>query len=360
MDEELLGQGNNMHITSPSSADQATPRLSPAMAEHILKAINDPITVIDRNFKVVWTNDNELHTCKHQWSLPEMKGRHCYEMFEKKQRVFDDCPVAETFRTNRPSTRECFTGLSGEKGTWTESINWPIFNGQGEILYVVQYSRDITARKLAEKALQETEKNLKQSFEGLQSILEETVIALSSTVAMRDPYTGGHQKRVAKLVCAIAQEMNFPAEQIDGLRTAAILHDIGKIQIPADILNKPGALTHHELELIKTHAQTGYDILKRVPFPWPVAKIILQHHERLDGSGYPLGLSGEDILTEAKVICVADVVEGMASHRPYRAAHGLPKALEEVQQYRGVLYDGEIVDACLRVFKNTPFTFEVL
>jgi len=201
------------------------------------------------------------------------------------------------------------------------------------------------------------EKDLKQSLEKSQRLLEQTVNVLASTVEMRDPYTAGHQRQVTKLACAIAEEMNIPKEQTDGIRMAALIHDIGKIYVPAEILSRPGELTETEFGLIKIHSQAGHDVLKPIEFPWPVAEIVLQHHERMNGSGFPQGLSGEEILLEARILGVADVVEAMSSHRPYRPALGINKALEEISQNRGVLYDPQVVDACLTVFSENGFKF---
>jgi len=175
---------------------------------------------------------------------------------------------------------------------------------------------------------------------------------------MRDPYTAGHQRRVADLARSIATEMNLPHDTIEGVRVAAVIHDIGKVSVPAEILSKPGKLTQNEFELIKDHAETGYDILKDVEFPWPIAEMIRQHHERLDGSGYPRGLKGDDTLIEARVIALADVVEAIASHRPFRPAHGIEVALDEIKKNRGTLYDPEAVDACLRLFTERKYTLD--
>jgi PAS domain S-box-containing protein/putative nucleotidyltransferase with HDIG domain len=210
-------------------------------------------------------------------------------------------------------------------------------------------------KELAERVRAEEE--LHHSFERLRRTLEETVIALTSAVEIRDPYTAGHQRRVTRLACAIAEEIDLPEEQIEGLRVAGLIHDIGKINVPAEILSKPGRLTDLEFGLIKMHPQIGHDILKTIEFPWPVAQIVLQHHERMDGSGYPADLSDDDILLEARILSVADVVEAMASHRPYRSALGLDKALEEISGNRGRLYDPQVVDACLQLFTDKAFTF---
>lgn len=194
-------------------------------------------------------------------------------------------------------------------------------------------------------------------IEAQNRLLNATVQALATTVEMRDPYTAGHQRRVAKLAVAIATEMGLPAERIEGLRLAAVVHDIGKIHVPAEILASPRKLTAAEFEIIKTHPTVGYDILKDIRFPTPVAQIVLQHHERLDGSGYPAGLKHEQILLETLFLSVADVVEAMSSHRPYRPGLGIPKALQEISEHKGLLYDSDIVSVCISLFESKQFEF---
>jgi len=191
----------------------------------------------------------------------------------------------------------------------------------------------------------------------LRQSLEQSIQTIAATVEARDPYTAGHQHRVSELATAIAREMNLSKEQIQGIHLASIIHDLGKIHIPAEILSKPGKLNTIEFMLIQTHPQEGYNILKEVKFPWPIADIILQHHEKLDGSGYPQGLKGDKILLEAKIICVADVVEAMSSHRPYRASLGIKPALNEIKRGRGSWYDPSVVDACLKLFEEKRFKF---
>ena len=189
-------------------------------------------------------------------------------------------------------------------------------------------------------------------YENIERLLEETVAALSSAVEKRDPYTAGHQERVMQLSCAIAREMKLSDKQISGLRMAAVIHDIGKLFVPAELLTKPTKLTEVEMNYIKVHPQLGYDVLKGIQFPWPIADIVLQHHERIDGSGYPNGLSGDRILLEAKIIAVADVVEAMATNRPYRPMLGMEKALEEIQSKKGTFFDPAIVDACVNIIRR--------
>lgn len=185
--------------------------------------------------------------------------------------------------------------------------------------------------------------------------LLETITAFAVLVEMRDPYTAGHQRRVAHLAAAIAKEMQMTDQRVEGVRLAGAVHDIGKIQIPTEILSKPGRLTHVEFELIKQHAESGYDILKAINFPWPIAQIVRQHHERLDGSGYPEALTSDQILLEAKILAVADVVESMISHRPYRPGLGLAAAMAEIITHKGKLFDPAVVDACVRLFKELDY-----
>jgi len=202
------------------------------------------------------------------------------------------------------------------------------------------------------------EKEAKTSLEKLMQAFGAIIQVLESTVEIRDPYTAGHQRRVAELARSIAEDMGFSSDRIDGIGIAGIIHDIGKIYVPAEILSKPSKLSSIEFNLIKAHPQMGYDILKAIEFPWPVAKIVLQHHERLNGSGYPHRLTDGNILIEARILGVADVVEAMASHRPYRAALGIDKALTEVTRNRGALYDPIVVDSCLRLFAQGGFKFQ--
>lgn len=206
--------------------------------------------------------------------------------------------------------------------------------------------RTLHVRRERDLALEQNRRQLKQ----LESNLEETVRAIATIVEMRDPYTAGHQARVADLAAAIARQMGLPDDRVHGIHLAGVLHDLGKIQVPAEILSKPGRISEIEHSLIKVHPQAGYDILKGIDFPWPIAQMVQQHHERLDGSGYPQGLKGDAILFEARILSVADVVESMSSHRPYRPGWGVDAALEEITQQRGIHFDPQVVDACLAQF----------
>jgi putative two-component system response regulator len=209
-----------------------------------------------------------------------------------------------------------------------------------------------------EKVVDERTEDVRKAMEMLRKSMEGIIQAMSSTIEMRDPYTAGHQQRVADLAQSVSVEMGLSEERVEGVRMAGLIHDLGKIAVPAEILTKPGRLNDIEFNLIKLHPQAGYNILKDIDFPWPLARIVIEHHERIDGSGYPHGLSGEDLLQESKILAVADVVEAMASHRPYRVALGLEVALEEISKNKGVLYDPTVVDACVKIISNGNFQFK--
>ena len=210
---------------------------------------------------------------------------------------------------------------------------------------------DITKRKQAEEKLRE-------SYQRLKKTIDATLDTMSKIIEAKDPYTSGHQHRVCQLAVPLARELGLSPDKIEGIRIASLIHDIGKIGVPAEILSKTTTLSNIEFSLIKEHSQIGYDILKSIDFSYPIAEIVLQHHERLNGSGYPNNLKGGEILLEAKIMAVADVVEAMSSHRPYRPALGINKALEEISENRGILYDPKVVDVCLKLFKKKGFKFE--
>ena len=227
----------------------------------------------------------------------------------------------------------------------------PVLDGNRQAMAHVLVARDVTDQRRVEEDLRASGAQLEQAFDA-------TVRALAAAGESRDPYTQGHQRRVMDLARAIAVELGIEGDRLRGLCVAAEVHDIGKIRVPIEILSKPGRLTDPEWQLVKQHSEAGYEILKGIAFPWPVADIVRQHHEKLNGSGYPLGLLRDDILPEARVLCVADVVEAMASHRPYRPALGVAAALEEVTLHRGDLFDEDAVDACLRIFADGSFSLE--
>jgi PAS domain S-box-containing protein len=264
---------------------------------------------------------------------------------------FVDRELADSFREHdrkamaagkTTSNEEWITFADDGHRVFLDTIKTPVYDSQGTLIGVLGIGRDITDRMAVER---------------IRKALGATIHAIAVTVEARDPYTAGHQRRVADLARSIATEMNLPIDRVDGIRMAAAIHDLGKISLPAEILSKPTKLTNIELMLIKTHSQSGYDILKDIDFPWPVARIILEHHERMNGSGYPNGLTGNNILLESRILAVADVLESMASHRPYRPALGVDAALEELEKNKGILYDLEVVDVCLRLFREKGYKF---
>jgi len=308
-------------------------------------ATTDSIIVHDLDGKCIYANERAcrfygydeeelLRINLYELNAPEqvdtVKAK-IIELIEKNQLTFESVHVCK----NKPLTPVEISSLIIESG--------------GRRL-IVSAICDISQRKRTEEELRQTSLRLQRAIEG-------AINAVALTTEIRDPYTAGHQHRVAKLACSIGRELGLSNEQIEGVRVAGTLHDIGKIYVPAEILSRPGRLRQNEINLVKDHAQVGYDLLSTIEFPWPVAQIVLQHHERMNGSGYPLGLSGDEILIEAKIMSVADVVEAMASHRPYRPALSIEEALLEISQQRGVLYSPEAVDACIKVFTQRGFKF---
>ncbi len=241
---------------------------------------------------------------------------------------------------------------------WVEVHEAPIVE-DGRVTAIVGSLTDITSRRRAEMesqqslaALKIANVDLRHAYDRLQHVMESTIRTIAKTVEVRDPYTAGHHRRVSELSVRIAQELGLEDETVKAIELAAVIHDLGKIQVPAEILSKPGKLTEIEFGLVKTHPTVGYQLLKDIEFPWPLAEIIYMHHERMDGSGYPRGLSGNDIPIESRIISVADTVEAMSSHRPYRASLGIERALEQIKADSGMYYDPSVVDACLHIFED--------
>jgi PAS domain S-box-containing protein len=256
-----------------------------------------------------------------------------------------------------PEERAKIRKIIEEKGA-VRNYETTFYKKDGSIFWIsitIYAIRDEKGRILYHQGMTEDVSERKESVERIRRALKATVQAIVVTVEARDPYTAGHQRRVSDLARAIATEMNLPTDKIDGIRTAAVIHDLGKISVPVEILTKPTKLTDLEFGIIKTHAQSGYDILKDLEFPWPIARMILEHHERMNGSGYPNRLLAEETLIESRILAVADVVESMASHRPYRASLGIDAALKEIEKNRGTLFDENVVDACLRIFRENRY-----
>jgi len=324
------------------------PRSEDWRYEFIANSNRDLMTLIDRDHRYVAVNDAYCQAISRQredvvgQSVAEIWGEQAYReaILANLDRAFagDVVRYESWFDTPRDG-RGCF-----------EVAYYPYAGDGGAISHVAVVSRDVTRIK-------QTEQTASRAAQRFRSLLDETAQALTQALEMRDPYTGGHQRRVTQLAAAIGRELGLPSDRIDGMRLAAQLHDIGKIRIPAEILSKPTQLTDSEFALIRTHVEVGYQILAPIDFPWPVADIVRQHHERLDGSGYPHGLSEQELLLESRILSVADVMEAMASDRPYRPTRGTHKALGELTQYKGVLYDRKVVAACVRLFTKKGFHF---
>jgi len=234
---------------------------------------------------------------------------------------------------------------------WLISDKIPYINKEGKVTGVIGLAKDITDWKKSEEELQ-------QSYQVLKKTMDGAIDTMSRIIEAKDPYTSGHQRRVCQLAVSLGRELGLPEDKIEGVRIASLIHDIGKIGIPSEILSKPTKLTDIEFSLIKEHSKIGYNILKFIDNSYPVAQIVLQHHERINGSGYSDHLKSDEILLEAKILGVADVVEAMSSHRPYRPALGIDAALEEISRNKGILYDPEVVEMCLKLFKEKKFKFE--
>ncbi|MEW6235481.1 MAG: HD domain-containing phosphohydrolase [Candidatus Omnitrophota bacterium] len=285
------------------------------------------------------TDCNESACEKLEYSRKELLAKHMFDLSPTFNQATWEETVKRLQNGKLPEIETLFHRQSGENFFVEISLAY-VGLETGE--YVAAIARDITVRKRLEE-------ESRHYFDRLHTTLIHTIRMVAMTVEKRDPYTAGHQQRAARLAVEIAKVMGVNGERREGLNLGCLIHDIGKIYVPSEILSKPGQLRAEEFNLIKMHAREGYEIVKHVQFPWPIDRMILQHHERMNGSGYPNGLIGSDIILEAKIIGVADVVEAMASHRPYRPALGEQKAFEEIVKNRGVLYDPEVVDACLQL-----------
>lgn len=319
----------------------------------ILRSIGDGVIVTDDNGRVVYMNTvAEIMTGSHLSDSKDADLKTVFRILSPGRSKQSDPHLLEFDADGNARKILSSTVLMSKSGKrHVIEYNATSLNEfDGGMSGGVLVFRDITERQQAQDAIQNTLTMLRKAMSG-------TIEAMALTVETRDPYTAGHQRRVTDLARAISQKMGGSSEQIDGIRMAGVIHDLGKISVPAEILSKPGKLSDIEFSLIKIHPQVGYDILKNIDFPWPVADIIHQHHERIDGSGYPNHLTKNEIITEAKIIAVADVVEAMASHRPYRASLGIDKAIEEVVQKRGIFYDTDVVNACEEVVRENGFSF---
>jgi PAS domain S-box-containing protein len=319
-------------------------------AESLINTIREPLIALDQDLRVVSVSPSFYEVFKvkpeetvgqliydlgnKQWDIPKL--RELLETILPQKTTFDNYEVEHDFAT------------IGRRIMLLNARQIERVLGKERIILLA--IEDITERRELEEA-----HSKKQAVGRMRKALGATIQAIAVIVERRDPYTAGHQRRVADLARAIATEMNLPIEMIDGIRMAAAIHDLGKISVPVEILSKPTKLSGIEFNLIKIHSQSGYDILKDIDFPWPIARIVLEHHERQDGSGYPNGLTGDKLLMESRILIVADVVESMASHRPYRPGLGIDAALAEISKNRGILYDPAVADACLGLFREKGF-----
>ena len=328
-----------------------------SMVDRIMKTSPSGIMVMDRNGGIVFANQRAqeilcltgdpgsgLTYHAPEWRITDFDGN----LVSQKH-----MPFMQVISSRIPvyGVRHRFTYPDNGRCMYLSISAAPLFGENGGVSEVVLSFNDITEHRRAEEKVIETIDKLRRG-------IEDTIRAMAMIVETRDPYTAGHQGRVAKLAVAIATDMELSEDQINGIRMAGMIHDIGKMNVPAEILSKPTKLSALEFNLIKSHAEVGCEILKTIEFPYPVAEIAHQHHERIDGSGYPLGLKGDEILIEARILALADVVEAMASHRPYRPSLGIDAALAEIKENKGTLYDTSVVDACLRLFREESFQFQ--
>jgi PAS domain S-box-containing protein len=344
--DHLLGIG--IDITDRKKAEQELQE-SEKYFKEITENSSDIIVITDKNGDIKYCSRSiERYT---GYKPDELIGRVVLTLIhpdDKKRAVGDfskailakDSAIPNAFRIVRKDGAERYF-----EGLGKNLLDNPAVEG------FIMNVRDVTERK-------QTDEELKQTLESLRKSVGATIQVMVSAIEMRDPYTAGHQIRTADLARAIATEMGLPKDKIDGIRMVGSIHDIGKLSIPAEILSKPTKLTDIEFSLIKEHSHSGYEMLKNVESPWPLAEIVYQHHERMDGSGYPRNLKGDEILIEARIMAVADVVEAMASHRPYRPGLGIDAALAEIEKNKGTHYDNTVADACLRLFREKGYQFK--
>lgn len=316
----------------------------------ILDTVDDHMCLIDRELKIVWANRRTR-----EMFGDDVVGKPCHMACHGSRVPCGEssrCIVRDAFRSGSSDCHETeAVGKNGEKKYFSGTARVIQYDQDGRPLSVVKVYTDITEQVMAEKRLRESLVQLRKNLGG-------TIQAMAMTVETRDPYTAGHQRRTSDIARCIAQEMGLPGKQVDGIRMAGVIHDLGKISVPAEILSKPGKIGRLEYSLIKNHPQTGYNILQGIDFRWPVAEIIRQHHERINGSGYPSGLKGDSIMLEARVIGVADVIEAMSSHRPYRPSLGISRAFDEITRNRSRLYDPDVVDATVKLYNGRKFNFQ--
>ena len=336
-------------MNATSTSQPAQPQLGHQDWQRILDAVSDGLIITDLHFTIFFVN--RAFAALSGVDASSLVGKKCHDVFSSGLCSTPDCPLT-TLRSigeqrvfdHQPHCK------NGKHAPWIVTITaYP--DASGAIGGYVERFTDASAFRQVEQALACSHDRLRKNMGAI-------IQAISTTIEKRDPYTAGHQRRVTKLCRAIATRLGFTWERIQGLRMAAAIHDLGKIHVPSAILNKPGPMSEHELAIIQMHPRTAYDILKEIQFPWPIAETIYQHHERLDGSGYPRHLKGNQIILEARILAVADVVESIASFRPYRPQLGIEAALAEIESHKGVLYDAPVVKVCVALFNRQAFDFE--
>lgn len=315
--------------------------------QKIIDSLPYYVLLVDEDHHIIMANKatkSELDV-----SPKDILGHYCPNVIHGSDVPIHECPLEKSVKSNTPITTEFF---DQNYKKWIRSEIYPteIKTKENKRVYY-HIAQDISEMK-------EFENGLEQSLKKMNKIIDAGIQALIKIVEKRDPYTAGHQQRVAKLASHIATQMNLSQDQIEAVRVAGLLHDIGKVAIPIEILCKPGKISIQEYDMIKTHVLSGYEILKDIEFSLPIAEIVLQHHERLDGTGYPNNLTAENLMIESKILAVADVIEAMTSHRPYRPALGIEKALDEINKHSGVLYDKYVVDECIKLFIEYKYSFE--
>jgi len=315
----------------------------------MLETVDAHMTLVDRNLRILWANQK----AKKMFGY-DIVGKTCCEaLYGKKElcgSLTSSCITQQAFCSRKPvkSNSIKLKVKDGDVKYFEGTAKVVSRDNDGKPSVIVKIYKDITGRMMAEEELRRNMKQMRKNLDG-------TIKAIARTVETRDAYTAGHQRRTTEIARAIASGMGLSKQLIEAIRMAGVIHDLGKISVPAEILSKPGHINESEFSLIKQHPQAGYEILKGIDFKWPVADIVLQHHERLNGSGYPYNLQGDQILLEARIIGVADVIEAMASHRPYRPELGLDEAFDEITRNRGILYDPDVVDASIDLFTKKGY-----
>ncbi len=317
--------------------------------EQVFRDYADGLMVTDQDFIIRFVNPAFGRLTRKR--VEQVAGRPCHDVFADPLCGTAGCPLTMMRHTpvEKSTHAEKHCKLNNQ-APWLVTVS-PLFDSEGRFCGMIEKISDA-------RELDRVQNELHSSQERMRKTMGAIIQAMSMTIEKRDPYTAGHQRRVAKLCRAIATDLGFSWGRVQGLRMAAAIHDLGKILIPAGILNKPGPMSEHEMGIIRMHPTTAYEILKGIQFPWPLAETIYQHHERLDGSGYPRGLRGDQILLEARILAVADVAESMAFFRPYRPSLGLQEALDELNDKKGILFDTQVAETCIVLFTQKGFDFQ--